>query len=151
MVDGITLHSAHNPESLPDNVMQVAEMVRFLSNKYVPTPSLDKFETDLLLSLKEFCHQALKRAAAVTLHKRAPSNNPQNNPMTSQLTNVFDIDSWHEAQLADPNDNEEFCYGLGSNLYDKISAFPEVDSGHKHVEQVLTHLESDEIRMLSSL
>jgi hypothetical protein len=108
MVDGITLHSAHNPMSLPDHVVQVAEMVRFLSNKYVPTSSLDEIENDLLLSLKDFHHRARKRAAAVTLHKRAPSNNPQNNPMTSQLTDVFDIDSWHEAQLADPDDNEEF-------------------------------------------
>jgi hypothetical protein len=58
MVDGITLHSAHNPESPPDHIMQVAEMF-ILSNKYVPTTSLNKIETDLLLSLKEFCHQAV--------------------------------------------------------------------------------------------
>jgi hypothetical protein len=55
-MDGITLHSAQNPESPPDHVMQVAGMVRFLSNKYVPTPSLDKIDTDLLLSLKDFRH-----------------------------------------------------------------------------------------------
>jgi hypothetical protein len=56
MVDGITLHSAHNPESPPDHVMQIAEMVRFLLNKYVPTSSLDDIETDLLLSLNDFHH-----------------------------------------------------------------------------------------------
>jgi hypothetical protein len=92
-----------------------------------------------------------ERAAAVKLHKKAPSNNPQNNPMTSKSTDVSKIDSWHEAQLADPNNNKEFCYGLGSNLYDKISAFPEIDSGYKCFEQFLTHLESVVIRMLSSL
>ncbi len=63
--------------------------------------------------------------------------------MALQSTNVSNIDSWHEPQLADPDDTKEFRYGLGSNLYDKISAFPEVDSGHKHCEQFLTHLESD--------
>jgi hypothetical protein len=47
---------------------------------------------------------------------------------------VLNIYSWHKAQLADPDNNKEFHYGLGSNLYDKISAFPEVDSGHKHFE-----------------
>jgi hypothetical protein len=54
MGGGITLHSAHNPESLPDHVMQVAEMVRFLLNKYAPTPSLKEIETDFLLTLKDF-------------------------------------------------------------------------------------------------
>jgi hypothetical protein len=123
----------------------LAEMVRFLSNKYVPTPSLNKIETDLLQSLKDFCHRAHKRATAVKLHKKAPSNNPQNNPTTSQWTVVSNIDSWHKAQLADPDDNEEFRHGLGSNINDKISAFPEVDSGHKRFEQFMTHLESDAI------
>jgi hypothetical protein len=121
----------------------VSGKFRFLSNKYVPTPSLDEIETDLLLSLKDFRHQAHKRAAAVKLHERAPSNNPQNNPTTSQLMDVSKIDSWHEPQLAVPGNNEELCYGLGSNLYDKISAFLEVNSGHKRFKQLLTHLESD--------
>jgi hypothetical protein len=56
MVDGITLHSGHNAKSPPDHVLQVAEMVRFLSNKYIPMPLLNKIETNLLLSLKDFRH-----------------------------------------------------------------------------------------------
>jgi hypothetical protein len=64
---------------------------------------------------------------------------------------VSNIDSRHKPQLADPNNTKEFNYGLGNNLYDIISAFPEVDSGHKRFEQFLTHLELDIIRSLSSL
>jgi hypothetical protein len=79
----------------------------------------------------------------VKLHKKLPSNNPLNKSLTSQSTAVSNADSWHEAQLADLDNNKKFCYGHGSNLYDKISAFPEVNSGHKYFEQLLTHLESD--------
>jgi hypothetical protein len=48
MVDGITLRVTNNPHELPDKVKQVVDMVRSLSNKYVPTPSLDEVEIDLL-------------------------------------------------------------------------------------------------------
>jgi hypothetical protein len=46
MVDGITLRATHNPHEPPDKVKQVVDMVR--SNKYVPTPSLDEVEINLL-------------------------------------------------------------------------------------------------------
>ena len=49
MVDGITLRATHNPHEPPDKVKQVVDMVRSLSNKYVPTPSLDEVEINLLL------------------------------------------------------------------------------------------------------
>ncbi len=48
MVDGITLRATHNPHEPPDKVKQVVDMVRSLSNKYVPTPSLNKVEINLL-------------------------------------------------------------------------------------------------------
>jgi hypothetical protein len=67
MVDGITLHTANHTHTPPDYVMQVATMVRALSNKYVPVPSLDKVEVNLLLSLRDFCHHARKRTAQVHL------------------------------------------------------------------------------------
>jgi hypothetical protein len=49
MVDGITLCATHNPHELPDKVKQVVDMVRSSSSKYVPTPSLDEVEINLLL------------------------------------------------------------------------------------------------------
>ncbi len=64
---------------------------------------------------------------------------------------VLNVNSWHEAQPADPNNTNECCYGLGIDLYGKVSAFPEVDSGHKRFEQCLTCLESDLVQMLQSL
>ena len=82
MVDGITLRAAHYPHSPPDHVMQVAVMVRSLSNKYVPVPSLDENEIDLQASLKDFCHRCRKRAAAVALreHTDPPSSQLQPPP-----------------------------------------------------------------------
>jgi hypothetical protein len=70
----------------------------------------------------------------------------------SQLTAALNADSWHKAKPADAGDDrDKHCYGLGSDLYDKISASPEVDSGHKCFKQFLTHLESDLICMFQSL
>jgi hypothetical protein len=40
MVDGIILRAKPTPYELPDKVKQVVDMVRSLSNKYVPTPLL---------------------------------------------------------------------------------------------------------------
>ncbi len=59
-MDGITLHSTHNAHEPPDHIKLVVELVRDLSNKYVPTPLLNKIEIDLLQSLKDFCHRARK-------------------------------------------------------------------------------------------
>jgi hypothetical protein len=56
MVDSITLRATHTPHEPPDAVKQVVDMVRSLSNKYVPTPSLDEVEIDLLQGLKDFHH-----------------------------------------------------------------------------------------------
>ena len=42
MADGITLRSTHNFHEPPDYVKLVVETVRSLSNKHVPTPSLDE-------------------------------------------------------------------------------------------------------------
>ena len=69
MMDGITLHSAHNSHQPPDHVMQAADTVRSLSNKYVPVPSLDKIEMYLQVSLKDFRHHACKCAAAIALRE----------------------------------------------------------------------------------
>ena len=44
MADGITLRPTQNPHEPPDHVKLVVETVRSLSNKYVPTPSLDECE-----------------------------------------------------------------------------------------------------------
>jgi hypothetical protein len=48
MVDSLTLRATHNPHEPPDKVKQVVDMVRSLSNKYVPTLSLDKVKINLL-------------------------------------------------------------------------------------------------------
>ena len=67
MVDGPTRRPTHNPHEPPDHVRQVVGTVRYLSNKYVPTPSLDEIEIDLLQGLKDFRYRARKRAAAIKL------------------------------------------------------------------------------------
>jgi len=105
MVDGITLRAAHYPHSPPDHVMQVAVMVRSLSNKYVPVPSLDEIEIDLQASLKDFRHRCRKRAAAVALreHTDPPSSQLQTTPTeASQSTERSDADSWREPVQPDP-------------------------------------------------
>ncbi len=66
-MDGITLRSTHNAHDPPDHIKLVVELVRDLSNRYVPTPLLDKIEIDLLQSLKDFRHRARKQAAKVHL------------------------------------------------------------------------------------
>jgi hypothetical protein len=67
MVNDTTLHTGNNAHQTPDHVKQVASMVRALSNKYIPVPLLEEVKIDLLQSLKDFCHRARKRAAAVNL------------------------------------------------------------------------------------
>jgi hypothetical protein len=89
MMGGITLRTAHNAHELPDHVELVIDMVRSLSNKYVPILSLDKIEIDLLHGLKDFCQQARKRAAVIK-----PNEAPKSN-----------ADSWHEAEQPDDDNH----------------------------------------------
>jgi hypothetical protein len=72
MVNGTNLHARNNVQLPPDHIMQVASMVRSLSNKYAPVPLLDKVEIDLLQSLKDFHHRGRKQATAVTLREMNP-------------------------------------------------------------------------------
>jgi hypothetical protein len=109
-------------------------MVKSLSNKCVPVPSLNKIEIDILHSLrKDFCQQAHKRAAAVRLHKYPKSH----------------ADLWHE--LEKPDDGNQNWYGLGSHLYKTILAHPEIDSGHPHFESFLDKLEMEFENIMKSL
>jgi hypothetical protein len=129
-MNGITLHTAHNPHPPPDHVMQVAAMVRSLSNKYVPAPSLDEIEIDLQNSLKDFRYRCRKRATAIALRERSnlsPSRRPN------------DTDEWNETHQPEPIDDDR--YGLGTNLYDTISAYKEDPSDHKRLEYFLNKLE----------
>ena len=65
-------------------------MVKSLSNKCVPVPSLNKIEIDILHSLrKDFCQQARKRAAVIK-----PNEAPKSN-----------ADSWHEAEQPDDDNH----------------------------------------------
>ena len=99
MMDGITLHSVHNPKLLPDHIKQVADMVRSLSNKYAPTPSLDKIEIDLLNGLKDFCHCTQKKAATVKLCKTTsaiPMIRASGQPESSHSPININSDSWHK-------------------------------------------------------
>jgi hypothetical protein len=43
-------------------------------------------------------------------------------------TALSDLDSWHKVEEVKPDPNR---YGLGTNLYDNISAHPKIDSGYK--------------------
>ncbi len=59
------------------------------------------------------------------------------------------IDSWHKGEQnkeSDPN-----WYGLGSDLYDTISTFPEVDSGKKRPEHFLDKLEMEFVNSIKAL
>jgi hypothetical protein len=49
-----------------------------------------------------------------------------------------------------PNDDEE-QYSLGTNLYDEISAHPDVDICHSRLEQFLDKLELEYINMMKKL
>jgi hypothetical protein len=72
-------------------------------------------------------------------------------PIRSQYLSdaSFDIDSWHEAeQHKDINPDR---YGLGSNLYDTISAYPEVDSGKKQLKNFLNKLEMEFVNSIKAL
>jgi hypothetical protein len=145
MVDGITLCATHTPHEPPDAVKQVVDMVRSLSNKYVPTPSLDKVEIDLLQGLKDFYHRVRKRAAAVKLREGtvdAPARCPLGPIQVARPSdNTSDINSWHEVE--EPKELDPNWYDLGFNLYDTISAFPKADSGKKQLEHFLDKLEME--------
>jgi hypothetical protein len=108
MADGITLHMASNTHTPPDYVMQVATMVRALSNKYVPILLFNEVEVDLLLSLKDFCHWACKRAGQVNLQEKASEqrrNTRQRDIILSALSDSSDINYWQELDPADPNED----------------------------------------------
>ncbi len=133
MVDSTTLHTASNAHIPPDYVTQVATMVRALSNKYVPVPSLNKVEINLLLSLKDFCHQARKRAGQVDLWENATEQRRytrQRETTLSALSDSSNLNYWQEPDLVDPNED---LYGLGTNLYDTILSHLEVNSTHNQL------------------
>jgi hypothetical protein len=153
MVDGITLHATHTPHEPPDAVKQVVDMVRSLSNKYVPTPSLDKVEINLLQGLKDFRHWVRKRAAAVKLCKgmvNAPARCPVGPIQVARPSNdMSDINSWHEAK--ESKESNPDWYGFGSNLYDTISAFLEADSAKKQLQHFLDKLEMEIVNSIKAL
>jgi hypothetical protein len=153
MVEGITLRATHIPPEPPDAVKQVVDMVRSLSNKYVPMPSLDKVEIDLLQGLKDFRHRVRKRAAAVKLRKGtvdAPARCPLGPIQVARPSDdTSDIHSWHEAE--EPKESDPDWYGLGSDLYDTIFAFPEADSGKKQLEHFLDKLEMEFVNSIKAL
>ena len=136
MVDGSTLRPTHNPHEPPDHVKQVVAMVRSLSNKYVPMPSLDEVKIDIMQGLKDFRQRVRKRAAAVHLREGTVDTpaGRTNHPSQSAGSSVgsTDIDSWHEGMQPDDTDLDR--YGFGSDLYDAISAIPECDSSQCHLE-----------------
>jgi hypothetical protein len=90
--------------------MQVAVMVRSLSNKYVPVPSLDEIEIDLQNSLKDFRYRCRKRAAAVALRERSdpsPANSRARIHTDLQsLGRSDDTDEWHEPHQPEPADDD---------------------------------------------
>jgi hypothetical protein len=72
MADGIIPRPTYNPHEPPDYVKLVVEMVWSLSNtnKYVPTPSLDEVEIDLLQGLtKDFRNRVHKLAKGIKFCK----------------------------------------------------------------------------------
>ncbi len=96
--------------------MQVASMVRSLSNKYFPVPLLNEVEIDLLQSLKDFCHRAWKQATAVTLQETNQQPKEQQTQCTTDpnISTTLNNDSWHEPPI--PAENNNNWYGLGINL-----------------------------------
>ncbi len=143
MADSITLHTAGNAHTPPDYVTQVATMVRALLNKYVPIPLLNEVKGDLLLSLKDFHHQAHKRVGQVNLWEKATEqrwNTRQRNTTLSALSDPSDVDYWQEP---DPVDPIEDWYWLRTNLYDTISSHPEVNSSHNQLKHFFDNLEME--------
>ena len=137
----------------PDHVKLVVETVRSLSNKYVPTPSLDEVEIDLLQGLKDFRHRVRKRAEAIKL-REGTVEKPARRPLgprraVANLADDSDIDSWHEAE--EPEIDDEDRYGLGSDLYDTISSIPEADSGAKRLEYFFDKLELEFVTSIKAL
>ncbi len=151
MVNGTTLHTANNAHTPPDCVTQVATMVRALSNKFVPIPLLNKVEINLLLSLKEFRHQACKCAGQVDLWENTSEQRwntrlrDKNILVSSDSSN---LDYWQEPDPVDPNED---WYGLGTDLYDTISSHPEVNSAHNWLEHFLDNLEMEFLRVIHGL
>ena len=123
--------------------MQVAVIVRSFSNKYVPVPSLDEIEIDLQNSLKDFRYRCRKRATAVALREcsdPSPANSRARIHTDLQSSRRSDdTDKWHEPHQPKPVDDDR--YGLGTNLYDTISAYKEDPSDHKQLEYFLNKLE----------
>jgi hypothetical protein len=140
----ITLHTAQTAHLPPDHVMQVATMVRALSNKYIPAFTIDKVEIDLLQSLKDFCHCTRKRAGDVRLRKNQPRT-------THYLDDSSNLNKWHKVEQVEVTKESNECYGLGSSLYDTITAHPEVNSGHNRLEHFLDKLEMELVGIISSL
>ena len=124
-----------------------------MSNKYVLTPSLDEVEIDLLQGLKDFRHRVRKCAAAIKL-REGTVKKPARPPLgprraDATLANNSDIDSWHEAE--EPEIDDEDRYGLGSDLYDTISSTPEADSGAKRLEYFFDKLELEFVTSIKAL
>jgi hypothetical protein len=153
MADGITLRATPTLNKPPDKVKQVVDMVRSLSNKYVPTPLLDKVEIDLLQSLKDFRHRVRKCAATVKLRKGTIDAYTKHllSPMRTARPsdNASDISSWHKAEQ--PEESDPNRYGLDSDLYDAISALLEVNSGKKQLEHFLDKLEMEFVNSIKAL
>jgi hypothetical protein len=64
---------------------------------------------------------------------------------TSALSNQ---DSWQEAEQVEP---DPALYCLGTNLYNAISAHPEVDSKHTHFKTFLKKLEMKFVHIIGAL
>jgi hypothetical protein len=101
--------------------------------------------------VKDFCHCARKRATAVKLHETTtntlqPQGQPTQQTTTLDSSTTSNNDSWHESTNA-PEDGKG-QYGLGTNLYNTISAQPEVDSGHSCLEHFLDKLEFEYNNMI---
>ncbi len=69
MVDGTTLRVTNITDIPLNYITQVANMVRALSNKYVPILSIDEVKINLLQSLKDFCYRARKCATMIKLQE----------------------------------------------------------------------------------
>jgi hypothetical protein len=61
---------------------------------------------------------------------------------------LSDQDWWQEAEQAKP---DQVWYGLGTDLYDTISAHPEVDSNHTRLDTFLDKLEMEFVRIMGNL
>ncbi len=153
MMNGITFHTTRIIYEPPDHVKQVVHMVRSLSTKYVPMPLLNEVEIDLLHGLKDFHHRAHKRATTVKLCEgtvESPARCSLGPTQAQRPSDAsFDINSWHKAKQ--PKEIDPDWYVLGSNLYDTILAYPEVDSGKKQLENFLDKLEMEFVNSIKAL